>query len=220
MIIKKKNNNNNSLLLLKIVLNIVRLRLLMFFGESVSFLSCRMFNVDWLNADFALDNRFFCCLWGSLPWDSHLEFICPSSCLGNTDCLVRFSELQCAVQMVCYMIKKMRMEKLQLVQTLVTNLHVPLRLWNVCLWIECAFNPSTFVYRTGRYRISLIATNGIGGDEEDSITVHITNVPRCYPPEINILGVYSSQVSLKSHADHSTHRYNTLTSLTTPFKYM
>ena len=37
----------------------------------------------------------------------------------------------------------------------------------------------------------------MGSEEKESITVYITDVPQCYPPEIDILGVSSSNVSLK-----------------------
>ena len=65
------------------------------------------------------------------------------------------------------------------------------------LHVLCAFILS--FCREGRYKIDLIATNGIG-DGQVSITVSITNVPQCYPPGIDILGVYSIKVSLKSWA--------------------
>ena len=65
---------------------------------------------------------------------------------------------------------------------------------------------SIFLYRKGSYKIVLIAANGIGSEKE-SITVQITNVKQCFPPEVGILGFYSGKVSLKSYAYmyHSTH---------------
>lgn len=66
------------------------------------------------------------------------------------------------------------------------------------LHVQCSFILS--FCREGRYKIDLFATNGIGDGLKESITVFITNVPQCYPPGIDILGIYSIKVSLKSWA--------------------
>ncbi|KAL9967893.1 hypothetical protein ACROYT_G026199, partial [Oculina patagonica] len=53
--------------------------------------------------------------------------------------------------------------------------------------------------KKGKYKINLIARNGLEDDEEEaSITVYVTNVPHCYPPEINILGVHKNQLVNRS----------------------
>jgi len=59
------------------------------------------------------------------------------------------------------------------------------------------------LYRKGSYTITLTATNDIGIEEKESVTVYITNVEQCYLSEINILGVSGTKVSLKSYAGHS-----------------
>jgi len=59
------------------------------------------------------------------------------------------------------------------------------------------------LYRKGSYTIALTATNDVGIEEKESVTVYITNVDQCYPPEINILGVSGTKVGLKSYAGHS-----------------
>ena len=75
----------------------------------------------------------------------------------------------------------------------------------VCGKLTCMYlHSSIFLYRKGSYKIVLIAANGIGS-EKKSITVQITSVKRCFPPEIGILGISSGKVSLKSYAYHSIH---------------
>lgn len=55
------------------------------------------------------------------------------------------------------------------------------------------------MHRIGKYKITVIATNGLkDGEVEASIAgyMYVSNVPHCYPPGVTILGVDTNRVSL------------------------